>query len=128
MAKPKDWRDPFSNVWRALVIGGVVLIAITIVAACVAGWDLRDDPRVWRYQSAIVVVGVLCTVIGLVVLGCALAVQSRRDDRQAEELARAAKALYESESRFGDIIQLSGDWIWETGPRPSLHVPRRQQP
>jgi PAS domain-containing protein len=114
MAKPRDWHDPFFAVRRVLVFGGVILIAI--VAVCVAVWDLHGDPRVWHHQSAIVGVGVVCTVIGFAVLGRALAMRLRRDDRRAAELARTAEALQESESRFRDIIELSGDWIWETGP------------
>jgi len=55
-------------------------------------------------RSAIITVGVLCAVIGFVIRGRALAVQFRRGDRQAAELARAAKALRESESRFRAVI------------------------
>jgi hypothetical protein len=104
MAKPRDWRDRFSNVRRVLVFAGAVLTAIIIATASVAVWDLHGESCVWRHQSAIITVGVLCAVIGFVIRGRALAVQFRRGDRQAAELARAAKALRESESRFRAVI------------------------
>jgi PAS domain S-box-containing protein len=116
MAKPRDWLGPFSNVGRVLVFGAAVPIAITIVTACLAGWDLYNDSRVWPPQSAIVAVGVLCAVIVSAIFGRAIAVLLRQLERQAVELAQTATAFRESESRFGDIIELSGDWIWETGP------------
>jgi PAS domain S-box-containing protein len=116
MVKPRDWRDPFSNGKRVLVFGGAVLIAITIAIACVTMWDLHGSSRAWRAPSALIAVSVLSAVIGFAILGRAVAIQSRRVARQAAELARTVEALHESEARFHDIVELSGDWIWETGP------------
>ena len=116
MTKPRDRYGPFSYIRRVLVFGGVVFIAITLVTACVAWWDLHGASRAWRSQSAIGAASVLCVVIGFTILCRAVAVQLRRLEHQAGELARTAEALHESEGRFHDIIELSGDWIWETGP------------
>jgi signal transduction histidine kinase len=55
-------------------------------------------------------------VVGFAILGRALSVQLRRVECQAAELARNTEALHEIDARFRDIIELSGDWIWETGP------------
>jgi PAS domain-containing protein len=116
MAKLRDRYDPFSCVRPVPVLGGVVLVVIPIVTACVTVWDLLGGSRVWRLQSDIVAVNILCAVIGVAILCRAVAVQSRRVARQAAELARTIEALHESEARFHDIVELSGDWIWETGP------------
>jgi PAS domain S-box-containing protein len=108
MAQPRDRYDPPSHVGRAVAFGGIVPIAFIIVAACAALWYLHGDPRAWRPHLAIVAVSVLCTLT--------VAVQSRRVARQAAELAQTVDALRESERRFRDIVELTGEWIWETGP------------
>jgi hypothetical protein len=60
MTKPRDRYGPFSYIRRVLVFGGVVFIAITLVTACVAWWDLHGASRAWRSQSAIGAASVLC--------------------------------------------------------------------
>ncbi|HVC54045.1 MAG TPA: ATP-binding protein [Stellaceae bacterium] len=68
----------------------------------------------WRRQSTWLVLGALAAAVGFVLLFRAVAAQSGRLERQAEDLRQAAGALRRSEARFRDFAVTSSDWLWET--------------
>jgi PAS domain S-box-containing protein len=68
----------------------------------------------WRRQSTWMLLGALAAAIGFALLFRALARQSRRLERQTEDLEQAATALGNSEARFRDFATTSSDWLWET--------------
>jgi PAS domain S-box-containing protein len=68
----------------------------------------------WRRQSTWMLLGAIAAAIGFALLFRALARQSGRLERQAEDLEQAATALGNSEARFRDFATTSSDWLWET--------------
>ncbi|MGH7094591.1 MAG: sensor histidine kinase [Stellaceae bacterium] len=68
----------------------------------------------WRHQSTWLVLGALAAAVGFVLLFRAVAAQSSRLERQADDLKRTAGALRRSEARFRDFAVTSSDWLWET--------------
>ncbi|MBI1776824.1 MAG: hypothetical protein HYR63_15875 [Proteobacteria bacterium] len=70
----------------------------------------------WRVQSVYIALGAFGIVVGFIVLFWLLAIQFRRLEDQASELARGGEALRHSEGRFRDYTKTASDWYWETGP------------
>jgi PAS domain S-box-containing protein len=143
---------PTSSAWYGFVASGGgtfrSLGALDGIARIISVHPLRDFPLVvtvttseevelsdWRRQSLFIVIGTLCSVIGLAFFLRALGVQFRRLERsqatlaaqnaelqagrvrlerQTSELKQTADALRESEGRFRDFALTSSDWFWET--------------
>jgi PAS domain S-box-containing protein len=100
----------FDGVPRIVSIHPVGDFPLVSSVAIEEGTVLSD----WRRQSAWMLLGALAAAIGFALLFRALARQSGRLERQAEDLERAAVALGNSEARFRDFATTSSDWLWET--------------